>query len=133
MKGAICILACLAGACAGSKLSVEGRPLYATPSYAPTDPASIVIYAGEREVVQRVGLKRRFRTIGVLHWRSVNRTAKEIDAALREEAAALGAEGVLKRLPTVIPHGLFGRDDMFSGYADAIRFEEKPTADVVRR
>ena len=112
---------------------MQARPLYATPSYAPTDPTSIVIYTGERDVVQHVGLKRRFRTIGVLHWRSVNRTAKEIDAALREEAAAVGAEGVLKRLPTVIPHGLFARDDMLSGYADAIRFEEKPTADVVRR
>ena len=133
MKRAICLLACLAAACAGSKLSVRGRPLYGMPTYEPTDPASIVIYTGEREVEQRLGLKRRFRTIGVLHWRSVNRTAPETDAALKEEAAALGANAVLKRPPTVIPHGLFARDDMFSGYADAIRFEEKPTADVVRR
>ena len=133
MKGAICILVCLAGACAGSKLKVEGRPLYGMPTYEPTDPASIVVYTGEREVEQRLGLKRRFRTIGVLHWRSVNRTAPETDAALKEEAAALGADAVLKRPPTVIPHGLFAKHEMFSGYADVIRFEEKPSADVVKR
>ena len=79
---------------------------------------AVALFDGEAAV------DRPFRRIGALQWWGKNADAENVDAALREEAARIGADGVIKVDFEATAGGpFFWPLEYVSGFAEAIAFE----------
>jgi len=86
-----------------------------------TTAGKVVVFDGEDSV------DRPYRRIGALQWWGRNADAESVNAALREEAARIGADGVVRIDDEAKAAGpFFWHVEYVSGFAEAISFEPQP-------